>query len=649
MKRIYRQYCSHKLLLALCASFVSFSPAVFGQVADSVPGLTALKHLSLEELMDIEVVSVSKHLQKLKDAASAIQVITQKDIIHSGARTVAEALRLAPNLQVARVNSSQWAISARGFNNVLANKLLVLIDGRSVYTPLYAGVFWDVQNLVLEDVDRIEVISGPGGTLWGANAVNGVINIITKNSKDTKGLFAEAASGSELPYLGSVRYGGSISNNISYRVYGTGFKLANTMLTNDTTAKDNWNMLQGGMRLDWDASTKDKLSLEANFYGGKPNPDGSDKGVRAKGENIIARWNHGGKGNQDFQLQFYYDHTWRDFKNGFTEDLKTFDIDWQHHYRVARQHEITYGLNLRLMDHKVTNLPLFRYLPGHKTLYLYSAFVQDEIMLVKERLKLTVGLKVEHNSYTGFEYQPGGRLAFTAKDQMIWAAFSRAVRTPSRTDRDFYLNITPAIPLFIGGNFRSEEVLCYELGWRLQPLKNLSVSLATFLNVYDHIRSAEPGPPPYTPFPITIANGVAGKTYGVELSATYQVNKWWNLRGGYTFLKKELYIKPGSKDLNGAGAESNDPEHQFLIQSGMNLPGQVSLGTVIRYIDQLPKPKVPAYFGLDMRIGWKLNKFIELSMTGQNLLYNSRPEFVPSSPSAREIERSIYGKIICRL
>lgn len=618
------------------------------QAQDSLLSPRSLKKLSLEELMNIEVVSVSKRREKLAEVASAIQVITQKDIRNSGAKTVAEALRLAPNLQVAQVNSSQWAISARGFNNVLANKLLVLVDGRTVYTPLYGGVFWDVQNLILEDVDRIEVISGPGGTLWGSNAVNGVINIITKKAADTKGLFAEAAAGSRLPGLGSLRYGGKLTNDLSYRVYGTGFKMGSVLDTNGAKANDEWPMFTGGFRLDWDASQKDKLSVQANLYGGKPNPDAVDTAVIARGDNIVARWNHSFSPKSAFQLQAYYDHTWRDFGNGFTEDLKTYDIDWQNRHQPGRRHEVTYGMNFRLMDHKVTNLELFAFLPERKTLYLYSAFVQDRIMLLKERLDLTIGLKVEHNSYTGFEYQPNARLTWTAaKNHTVWAAVSRAVRTPARIDRGFFLYIAPNLPLLSGSdNFVSEDMIAYELGWRVQPVKNLSVSLATFHNVYDNIRSAEPGPPPFN-IPITFGNGVKGKTYGVEVSSSYQLNSWWNLRGGYTFLKKDLSIKTSSNDLNGGTAESNDPRHQFLIQSALDFKCGLELGTVIRHIAKLPKPYVSGYTGLDLRIGWRLGKVVELSLVGQNLLEKRHREFIAST-TPREIERTIYGKIICQ-
>jgi len=622
----------------------------YGQAEDTTVSFSKLKNMSLEELMNIEVTSVSKHPEKLTEAASAIQVITQEDIRHSGAKTIPEALRLASNLQVAQVNSNQWAISARGFDNVLANRLLVLIDGRSVYTPLYAGVFWDVQNLVLEDVDRIEVISGPGGTLWGANAVNGVINIITKSSADTKGLFVEGAAGSDFPGLGSIRYGGQIKNDLSYRVYATGFKLGNTIDTNGTTANDQWPMFQGGFRIDWNTSKKDQLMLQSNLYTGNPNPNAVDTPVATNGDNIMVRWNHTSSERSDFQLQAYYDHTYRDFGSSLSEALRTYDIEWQNKNLIGQRNTVTYGTDFRAMDDSVTNLKLLGFFPGHKMLYLYSLFVQDEIMLAKDRLHFTVGIKDEHNSYTGFEYQPNARLAWTpSKSQTIWAAVSRAVRTPSRIDRDFAEYITTSLPPLLKGDssFISETVVAYELGWRYEPIENLSVSLATFYNVYDDVRSAEPGPPPFF-IPITIGNDVKGNTYGVELSATYQLTSWWNLRGGYTYLRKDLSVKPGTVDLNHATAESDDPESQLLIQSNVKLPGRVEFGTVVRYVDKLPQPYVSAYTGLDMRIGWELSKVIELSVVGQNLLDNQRIEFIPASPAPREIERSIYGKIVCR-
>ena len=613
--------------------------------------VASLLKLSLEDLMNIQVISVSKNMENLEQTASAIQVITQADIRNSGAKTLPEALRLASNLQVAQVNSSQWAISARGFNNVLANKLLVLIDGRAVYTPMYAGVFWDVQNVLLEDVDRIEVISGPGGTLWGANAVNGVINVITKNSKYTKGLFAEAGAGSNFPGFASLRYGGQLNNKITYRVFGTGFKLGNTLLTNGSKANDEWTMGKAGFRMDWDASEKDLVTFQGNLYRGRPNPDAADTAVTATGDNLMLRWTHTSSERSDFQLQLYYDHTWRKFGNPFSEDLKTYDIDWQHRIKFGNRHEVTYGANFRMMNHNVNDLPLFGFFPARKTLYLYSGFLQDKILLIKDRLHFTIGGKIEHNSYTEFECQPNGRLSYTPTEkQTIWAAVSQAVRTPSRIDRDFAAYLAPGVAFIQGNkNFISETLTAYELGWRLQPHKTLSISLSSFYNTYDNIRSAEPGTTPPLNTPITFGNGVQGETYGIELAFMNQLTSWWSLKGGYTFLKKHLWLKADSKDANDATAESDDPQHQLVIQSNIKLPARFELGTVIRYVDKLPEPYVPSYFGLDMRIGWMLSKTIELNLVAQNLLDNHHPEFIPASPSPREIERSIYGKISFRL
>jgi iron complex outermembrane recepter protein len=620
---------------------------IHAQDSEASSAIQELKRLSLEELMRLEVTSVSKRPEKLIETSSAIQVITHEDIRHSGATSVPEVLRLASNLQVAQVNASQWAISARGFNNVLANKLLILIDGRVVYTPLYAGVFWDVQNLLLEDIDRIEVISGPGGTLWGANAVNGVINIITKNAKDTRGLYAEGAVGTELRSQGSLRYGGSIGDNISYRVYGTAFKRDNSIFRDSVDSKDGWHMAQGGVRLDWDATGEDAVSFQANGYNGRPDPDGGNP-VVARGSNVLARWNHSGTPESNFQVQVYFDQTWRDLRNGFAEKLRTYDLEGHHRLQVGSRHGLTYGLGFRLMDHDVQNLELFAFLPARKSLYLYSAFVQDAISLMEEELTLTLGLKVEHNSYTDFQYQPNVRLHWAlAPGQAIWSAVSRGVRNPARIDREFFLFIAPGIPFIEGSDFQSEEVLAYELGWRMQHQDNFSLSLAMFYNQYDNIRSAELGPPPFN-IPVTFGNGVHGNTYGLELSGTYHLNEWWRLRGGYTLMRKELAVKPNSTDTNQGTAESNDPNYQVMLQSEMEVRRNLEVGAVFRFVDELPKPYVEAYAGLDLRVAWKIHRTFEISVVGQNLLQESHTEFIPESPEPKGIERSVYGKVAIR-
>jgi iron complex outermembrane receptor protein len=611
--------------------------------------LEGYKKLSLQDLMEIEVTSVARHPEKLIESASAVQTISNDDIRSSGATNLPDALRLASNLQVAEANSSQWAISSRGFDNVLANKLLVMIDGRTVYTPLYAGVYWDVQDTLLEDIDRIEVVSGPGGTLWGANAVNGVINITTKSAKNTQGLFVEAGGGSQPRQFGALRYGGQMAPNLYYRVYAKAFDRDSTLLVNGTDSNDDWSMQQGGFRIDWEKDENSTFTFQGDLYVGHPAPDGL-KPVLTKGGNGLARWTRTLSETSDFKIQFYYDRTWRDFGNAFKEGLSTYDFDGQHRFQLGESQEVIWGAGYRLMDDREQNLPLFGFLPPQETLHLYSAFGQDEIVVVEKRLKLVVGSKFEHNDSTGWEVQPNVRVAWTPTSRTtIWAAVSRAVRTPSRTDEDFFLSLTPTFPVFAGGpNFVSEKVWAYELGWRLQPTHAISFSLATFYNEYSDLRSAEPGTGPFN-FPIVLSNGVEGNTYGAEWSGVFQLNDAWQLKGGWTFLQKDLSVKPGSKDLNRATAESDDPEHQVTLQSTLRISPALEFDAVGRYVDVLASPPVASYLNLDLRIGWKLTANLELDLVGQNLLDNAHPEFVPASPSPREVRRSVYAKAVWRL
>jgi len=609
-----------------------------------------LKQLTLEELMNIDITIVSKQSQPWFEAPASVYIISNDDIKRSGAKSIPEALRLAPNLMVAKVNASQWAISARGFNNVLANKLLVMIDGRSVYTPLYAGVYWDVNDVLLEDIDRIEVISGPGGNLWGANAVNGIINIITKKAKDSKGLFIDGGAGTELKRFANIRYGGSLSSDLQYRIYAKAFDYGSTLLYDGSDANDVLINTQGGFRLDWDQNENNTLNLESDYYNGNSNPDGNSP-TFFEGGNVLGRWKHTISETSDLQFQSYYDRTWRDFGNGLKEGLSTLDFDWQHSFKFDKRQGIVWGLGFRLMDHKIDNLPLFGFIPPHKTLHLYSAFIQDEIVLIENSLNLSVGSKVEHNDFTGFEFQPSVRLTWTATiDQTLWAAVSRVVRTPSRLERDFVSSLAPGIPFLVGNHdFESETLIAYELGWRLQPSGNFSFSLATFYNDYDNLRSAEPGGPPPFYIPIIISNGVEGKSFGVEISSLYRVADWWLVHWGYTFLRKDLSIKPYSHDLNNGTAESDDPENQLLVQSSMDLFNNFQLNIFIRYTDDLENKYVPGYVSMDAKVGWKPTEFLEFDIVGQNLLHERHPEFIPSSPSPRQIERSIYGEVSLRL
>jgi iron complex outermembrane receptor protein len=603
----------------------------------------SLKTLSLEELFDVQVTSVSRRPELLSAAPSAIQVITAEDIRRSGAVSLPQALRLATNLQVAQVNSSQWVVTARGFGNVLSNKLLVLIDGRTVYTPLYAGVFWDVQNPPLASIERIEVISGPGGTLWGANAVNGVINITTKSAAGTGGLYAEAGAGTEERGFGTVRYGGGLGKGANGRVYAEAFSRDRTVEFDGRDARDGWHMFQGGFRVDGSEAARDRLTAQGDIYEGRPDPDGGSP-VKARGLNLLGRWTRPVGEGSEMQLQAYFDRTFRDFGNGFTEGLSTYDLDWQHRFPLGGRHEIIWGAGARLMDHKTENLELFRFDPGHKTLQLYSGFVQDAITLVPDRLRLTLGVKAEHHTYVGFELQPSGRLAWTpSATQLFWAAGSRAVRTPSRIDRDFAVLIAPGLVFLQGGPFESEQLLAWELGWRTQPSERIMLSVSTFYNTYRDLRSAEPTP--VLTLPITIGNGVEGDAWGAEFAAQYQVSPRWRLRAGYTYFDKDLTVKDNSADLNEGSVESNDPSHQALLQSMFDLGRSFELDFVARYAGALPDPAIPEYVGLDVRLGWKPTPRLSVVVAGQNLLKDVHREFWPEDPG-RQLNRGVYAKLV---
>jgi iron complex outermembrane recepter protein len=633
-------------LIFLTFGLVIFSGYAFAQTEPALPPPSALKKLSVEELMDIEVTSVSKRPERLSETASAIQVITQEDIRRSGATRLPEALRLASNLEVAQRDSRQWAISARGFNNTLANKMLVLIDGRTVYTPLFAGVFWDVQDTLLEDIDRIEVISGPGATQWGANAVNGVINVITKHSKGSQGALLEGGGGTELRGFGGMRYGGALAPNLHYRVYGKYFDRDSTVLPNGQDATDDWHMGQGGFRMDWNASEANLITVQGDYYEGRIAQPGADD-IAVSGGNVIGRWSHRISEASELKLQVYFDQTHRNIPGTFAEDLNTYDVDFQHHFPLGERHDIVWGLGYRLIDDDIGNTPALAFLPSQVSRQWFSAFGQDEIALVKDRLHLTLGTKIEHNDYTGFEFQPSGRLAWRLSEQQtIWSAISRAVRTPSRIDREFFVPGSPPFLLAGGPDFDSETLLAYELGYRVQPLPRLALTLAAYYNDYDNIRSLEQANPPL-PFPVVIANELEGESYGAELTADYRVTDWWRLRAGYTELRIDIRPKPGSTDTTAGSGESHDPERYFSLRSSLDLPGHWELDAAFRYVSRIENQQVPSYGELDVRLGWRPRPELEFSIVGQNLLHDHHAEF-GNVAMRREIERGVYGTVLWR-
>lgn len=629
----------------ITALFVGTSLTLFGQ--DTLTTARALKKLSLEELMDIEVVSVSRGPQKLTEVASAIQVITNEDIRRSGATRLPEALRLASNLIVAQSNSHDWGITARGFNgaplanNTSANKLLVMIDGRTVYSPLFGGVFWDVQNVLLEDVERIEVVSGPGGTLWDANAVNGVINIITRNAKDTQGLFATVGVGSFLRNHAALRYGIALNDKLFLRVYGQRYDQERTIPVDGNERDiDDWDMNQGGFRMDFTPDSKNQFTFQGDFYLGSETADNGDE---VDGQNLMVRWRKNISPTSNMEAQVYYDRTWRYLPGAdFGEELHTYDGDFQHRFTAGDKNNLLWGIGFRVMQDIINNSPALSFDPAIRNMDFLSAFIQDQITLVPRRLQLTLGSKILHNVYSGWELQPSGRMAWTPDDRnTIWTAVSRSVRTPTRWDAD---EVTPLI-ITPGNRFLSEKVRSYELGYRLEPVEKTSFSLATYFNQYDDLRSINQNP--NAPPGLIFANDQRAESMGVEVSGNYFASSSWRLRGGYSFLRTKIWsTKEGVMPYSDA-FEAIDPKSQFIFQSILDVTRSVDIDVTARYVHRLEQtgftPLVPSYFTFDARLTWQIGK-LSVEVIGQNLLEKNHLEF-----GSRKIPRSYYARLTCRI
>jgi iron complex outermembrane receptor protein len=646
-----------------------------------LPASAELSQMSLEQLMNVQVTSVSRRPQKLIQAAAAIQVITSDDIRRFGATSLPEALRLADNLEVAQINAHDWAISARGFNADLANKLLVLIDGRAVYTPLYGGVLWNVQDYPLSDIDRIEVISGPGGTLWGANAVNGVINIITKSARDTQGLHAEAAGGNKLDDQEELRYGAEPTAGLYVRAYGQYTGRGDEVTTSGARALDAWQIGRGGFRLDDDATLRDRLTLQGDIYHGVEDAGGIGVQEDLSGGNVLGRWTHIAPNGSSMSVQLYYDHTYlsqpypasppKQYYTGFpatalTDDLNTDDAQLQYQFSAGSRQQFIWGAEYRATQE--LNEGLFvRFLPPQLDQNLYSGFLQDQIMLVPA-MSLIVGSKLEHNDYTGFEVEPNVRWQWNPQpQQLLWAAVSRAVRTPSRYDRDLLVptGLTDAPPPFVfptaflkgSENFVSETVITYELGYRAAFGSQWSGSLSTFFNDYDHLRSttatATTTDYPF-PLPVYFQNNLEGTTQGLELSSSYQPLDWWKLHAGYDLLLEHLHVRPGQVDATGALGETADPKGQAFLRSSMDLPRGMTLDAALRWVDALHIDDgptqgpvvgvVPAYWQIDTRLAWQASRKLTLSLVGQNLLREYHPEYGYPSPQTVQIARSVFAR-----
>jgi iron complex outermembrane receptor protein len=671
--------------VALCELSVAFlitvivTSGVMAQKDGSHPP-GDLTNLSLDQLMNVEVTSVSKHEQKLFEAPAAIYVISQEDIRRSGITSIPDLLRMVPGLQVARITSSKWAITSRGSNSEFSNKLLVLIDGRSVYTPLFAGVFWDVQDLMLEDIERIEVIRGPGATMWGANAVNGVINIITKKARNTQGGLVIAGGGSEERGFGGMRYGGKIGADAYYRVYAKFFDRNHSLEADGSSAPDGWDALRGGFRLDWNASNRDSITVQGDIYhtnvGQKlrqtvpvpPFTDSSDEQVRASGGNILTRWTRELSGESSLSLQFYYDRTQRN-EAALSENRDTFDFDFQHRL-VAGRNEIVWGMGARASRDDVVSSFTVSLNPSSRTTQMFNVFAQDEITLVKNRLRLTIGSKFEHNFYTGIEIEPSLRMMWTPnKSHALWAAFSHADRTPSRVEEDFRVNVAvfPGqngllnyVSLFGSRRFKAEEVHAYELGYNFRPSQTLSFQFATFYNFYDELSLTTVGTPflenspqpAHLVIPLQLGNGGKSETTGIEAAARWVPAKQWQLAAGYTwFERKSLGASSGSA-LALQFNPSDNPRNQFHVRSVINLHKNLECDAALYYVDKLSSIAVPRYLRTDVRFGWRPNDAIELSFSGQNLFDKSHLEFGASALLVGDrpiaVARSLVGKLTWR-
>lgn len=611
-----------------------------------------LADLSIEELANIQVMSVSKKPERLLDAPASVFVITAEDIRRAGARSVPEALRLAPNLHVAQRSSYGYAISARGMNgssNSAPNKLLVMIDGRSVYAPLFSGVFWDMQDLMLEDVERIEVISGPGGTLWGVNAVNGVINITTRPAAATQGSLAvlrAATDGADAAF----RHGGR-SGEASWRVYGKLLHRSHSETTDGSRFDDAWRQAQLGFRADW-ARGADSFSVNGNAYRGKPEqPEPGEISVTGtslrlgdidtEGANLTARWERELAGGGSLSVQAYLDHTRREVPPTFTESLQIADLQFQHTLPAWGRHSLVWGANLRHSWDEVDNSEVIAFLPATTQQTWASLFAQDEIAL-RPDLSLTLGARIERNDYTGNEFLPTARLSWRlAPRHALWTALSRTVRAPTRLDADAFVPGRPPYLLRGGPQVRSEVARVFELGYRGQPLAGLSYSAALFHNRYDHLRTQEIDPSGTF---LTFGSLMEGKATGIEMWGSYQMSEAWRLSAGFTALRERLRLKSGSNDVAGPGTAGKDPEHTLQLRSHHAIDDRRELELALRKVAALENPAVPGYWALDARFGWRLAPDLELSVVGQNL--NGSHAESGAAGQRAEIDRKVGVKLV---
>lgn len=613
----------------------------------SPAGAQQLADLSLEQLAALPVISVTKSQKPVSEAAASVFIITERDLRNAGSSSLPEALRLAPNLQVARVDARNYAITARGFNNPFENKLQVMIDGRTIYSPLFSGVYWDAQDLVLEDLDRIEVVSGAGGTLWGANAVNGVVNIVTRSAADTQGVLL-SAGGSEHENYSALRYGGETGEGGYYRVYAKHSQHDDTLSESGLDTDTGWERSQLGFRMDWD----DHMTLQGDAYTGRLHQSNTDS-IVISGANLLGRGSWHLDGGSRVSVQTYIDHTERDQPLAFSQHLTTFDLDAQQDMALGTRHKLIWGLGYRYADDDIHNYPAFAFLPENMHMIWRNLFVQDEIALTPQ-VTFTLGTKWEDNPYTGGETMPGAQFAWAPDEtKLVWASASRAVRSPSRIDRDFYSPTHPPVVNGVaryavagGPDFVSEIADVYELGYRSQPVPEVSWSATVFYSHYDRLRTLElntggPG--------VVFKNMAEAYSRGIELWGSWQVAVPWRLHAGLVAQDLDVRRKPGSLDLtNITGLANGDPDYYWLLRSSYEFSSHLELHASLRHVEALENTKVPAYEELDLHLVWMPVPGWALSLVGQNLLAGDHAEFGPVG--GRSVyERSLFGKVVWSL
>ncbi len=640
-------------------------------------------NMSLEDLLDVQVTSVSKRPQSLSDAAAAVFVISNEDLRRSGVTSIPEALRMVPGIDVARIDANKWAVTSRGFNGRFANKLLVLMDGRTIYSPTFSGVYWESQDVILEDVERIEVIRGPGATLWGANAVNGVVNIITRHAADTQGGLGVLGAGTEERGFATARYGARLGEGTYGRVYAKGLKRDEFSNPNGDNAGDDWKALRAGFRLDSQITKRDNLSIQGDIHREDihqtiqlatiqpPYTTLIDDDVKVSAGHLILRWEHTPSAVSKWSLQAYYDRFDRD-EETMREQRDTFDLDLTHHRTFESGHDVVWGLGYRYTRDEFENSSTIYVDPDSRGDQLFSAFLQDEITLVPEKLRLTLGSKFEYNDYTGFEVQPSARLAWVVNSKnRIWGSVSRSVRTPSRVEHDFRISSLVAPP-FSGENpsplpleavavgnaeMDSETLIAYELGYRTAPLNNLTVDVALFYNDYDDLRifdSKTPllaNPPTHLVLPALFTNGAQGKTYGAELATAWMATKGMRFDLAYSYTESNIdWIRSLDISQNTAA-----PRHKLSLRSSFDVRPNIDLDIWFRYVGKTEvynhtisseAISIDAYPNLDIRLAWRPAKSLELSLVGQNLLDNRHLEYIQELFTLpTEVQRGVYGQL----